>query len=164
MGIASMVIGIIALVVGFIPLCGTWAVIPAVIGLGLGIADVVVKTMRRDARGMGIAGLVLNTLAIAIIVSYFVFFIESAQQADWQLQQQWPQRIDGYDAGPSPFGPQPGPPGWPGQPDPLGQPQQPMQSMQPMQPMDTDQPLRPDTSSAEPQPVPVRPDPAPSPP
>jgi len=29
MGVASMIIGIISLFVGFFPICGTWAIIPA---------------------------------------------------------------------------------------------------------------------------------------
>jgi hypothetical protein len=166
MGVASMVIGIVSLAIGFFPLCGAWAVIPAVVGLGLGIADLIVKTMRKESRAKAIVGVVLNPAAILIIVGYFVM-------ADVQMQDQWPQPIDAWDAGPSPFGQQPGPPGWPGQPGQPGQPGgvpgqplQPMQPMQPMQPVDTAAPPEPDTSTAEPEPVPVRPPapPAPSPP
>ncbi|MBW2275895.1 MAG: DUF4190 domain-containing protein [Deltaproteobacteria bacterium] len=154
MGVASMVIGIVAVAIGFVPFCGAWAVIPAVVGLALGIVDLVLKTKRGGSRGMAIAGVVLNPIAIVTIISYFL-------AADMQMQQQWPQPIDGFDAGPSPIGPQLSPPGWPGQPDP---PAQPMQPMQPMQPIDTDQPQQPDTSAAEPVPVQVRPKPAPTPP
>ena len=33
MGVASMVIGIVALIIGFIPFCGTWALLPAVVAV-----------------------------------------------------------------------------------------------------------------------------------
>ena len=164
MGIASMVIGIVALITGFIPFCGTWAVAPAVVGLGLGIADLVLKSARKQPRGPAIAGVVLNPLAIAVTVGWYFLFIYGASQAEWQMQQ-WPQPVDAQDAGPSPFGPQPIPPGWPGQPAAQpGQPLQPMQPMQPMQPVDTAQPQPPDTSAVTPEPVPVLPKPAPTPP
>jgi len=153
MGVASMVIGIVSVVIGFVPFCGAWAVIPAVVGLALGIVDLVLKSRRGGSRGMAIAGIVLNPVAIITIVSYFL-------AADMHMQQQWPQPIDPWDAGPAPVAPQLGPPAWPGQPgQPAqpGQPLQPMEPMQPMQPVDTDRPAEPDTSAAEPVPVPVKP-------
>ena len=162
MGIASMVIGIVALVIGFVPFCGAWAVVPAVIGLGLGIADLVVKTRRGQHRGTAVAGMVLNPLAIVVIVLWYFLFVYGATQAmedaQWQMQQGWPQGLQG-------------PSGWPGQPLPSGpgqplppDPGQPMQPMQPMQPVDTDQPPQPDTAGVQPRPVPVLPQPGPSPP
>jgi hypothetical protein len=33
MGVASMVLGIVSAIVGFIPICGTVAILPAIIGL-----------------------------------------------------------------------------------------------------------------------------------
>jgi len=154
MGIASMVIGIVAVAVGFVPFCGAWAVIPAVVGLALGVVDLVLKTRRGGSRGMAIAGVVLNPIAIITIIGYFL-------AADLHMQDQWPQRIDGWDAGPPPPGTLLGPQGWPGGPGPSGQPLQPMQPMQPMQPVDTDSSDQPDAAAAPPQPVPLRAQPAP---
>ena len=57
MGVASLVIGIMSLLISFLPFCGTFAIIPACVGLGLGIADLVVKSKRDQGKGMAIAGL-----------------------------------------------------------------------------------------------------------
>jgi hypothetical protein len=157
MGVASMVIGIIAVVIGFIPFCGAWAVVPAIIGLGLGIADLVVKTRRGDSRGMAIAGVVLNPVAIVVIVGWYFLFVYGATQAmedaQWQLQQ-------GMQPGaqpPFPAQPSNAPPGWPQPSGSSSPPLQPMQPMEPMQPVDPGQPAPPDTAGVRPQPVPVQP-------
>ena len=83
MGIASMVIGIVAAVIGFIPLCGSIAIVPAIIGLILGIVDVALKASKEKksgekipGKGQGIAGIVLNACAVFIIVMY-VYIIAS---------------------------------------------------------------------------------------
>lgn len=68
MGIASMIIGIIAAVLGFIPFCNYFAAIPAGVGFILGIVDVVLKSKKGEPKGMGIAGIVLNAIAIALIL------------------------------------------------------------------------------------------------
>ncbi len=68
MGIAALVIGIIALVCGFIPLCGWFAFLPAIIGLILGILDVKNKSKAKQPKGMGMAGVVLNAVAILVIL------------------------------------------------------------------------------------------------
>ncbi len=81
MGTASMVLGIIALVFGFIPFCGTWAIAPAVIGLGLGIADLAVKTRRREPRGTAIAGVIMNPLAILVVLLWYLLFVVGATHA-----------------------------------------------------------------------------------
>jgi hypothetical protein len=155
MGVASMVIGIVSLAIGFFPFCGAWAIVPAVIGLGLGIADLVLKNRRKESRATAIAGLVLNPLAIAVILSYFLFAIQSAKDAELQLQQQWPRRIDDRDAGPGAFPgqPSPGPTGWPGRPGPPGQPGVPLQPMRPMLPIDAGLPAEADTDAVRPVPV-----------
>ena len=159
MGVASMVIGIVAVIFGFIPFCGAWAVAPAIVGLVLGIVDLVLKTKRGQPRGTAIAGVILNPLAIIIIISWFFFFDYASQQvwndANWQMQQQLQQGLS-PDAGPGFQPQQPVQPGMPGQPDPT---LQPLQPMQPMQPVDTAQPAQPlqPLAPSDPQPVPVRP-------
>jgi hypothetical protein len=155
MGIASMVIGIIAVVVGFIPLCGMWAVVPALIGLGLGIADLIVKGRQGLPRGTAIAGIILNPLAIIVIIAWYFLFVYGATQAmdeaSWQFQQQMQQQMQqGMQPGNVPTFPIQPPSGQPGQPDPQGQPMQPMQPMQPVQPA---------PPAVQPQPVPVQPAP-----
>lgn len=74
MGIASLVLGIISLIVSFIPCCGSLAIIPAIIALILGIVEVVKKGKAGEPKGKGIAGIVLSAIAIVIIVVWFVIF------------------------------------------------------------------------------------------
>ncbi len=68
MGIASLVIGIVSALLGFIPLCNYFAVIPALVGLVLGVVDIVLKGKKQLPKGMGIAGVALNGLAMIIIL------------------------------------------------------------------------------------------------
>ncbi|HUT78083.1 MAG TPA: DUF4190 domain-containing protein [Polyangia bacterium] len=120
MGIASMVLGIVSVIFGLVPFCGSWAVIPAVIGLTLGIVDLVVKSRNKAPRGTAIAGVILNPIAIIAVVLWTWLFVANVQPlpADaWQWQQS---------------------PAWQTAPGPLGQPLQPMQPMQPMQPVEPD--------------------------
>ena len=133
MGVASMIIGIISLVIGFVPMCGFWAAAPAVVGLILGIIDLVLKTKRKQPRGKAIVGVILNPLAIIVIVAWFVM-------AGYGVEMGAGQPISGYGQGW-----QPPPPGWqagpaqqaplPLQPAPQTLPLQPMQPMEPMQPV-----------------------------
>jgi len=132
MGVASMIIGIISLVIGFIPMCGFWAAAPAVVGLILGIVDLVLKSRRKQPRGKAIVGVILNPLAIIVIVAWYMLFVYGSEMAADQM-------ITGYGQGwqqPSP-GWQPGPTQTPLplQPDPQPVPLQPMQPMEPMQPV-----------------------------
>jgi len=68
MGIAALVIGIIAVVFGFIPFCGYFALLPAIVGLILGIIDVKNKSKAQQPKGKGMAGVVLNAVAIIVIL------------------------------------------------------------------------------------------------
>jgi hypothetical protein len=74
MGIASMIIGIVALVLALIPPLNLLVFLPALVGLGLGIADLAAKAKSGQPRGMAIAGVILNPLA-AIIIFLFYFLI-----------------------------------------------------------------------------------------
>jgi hypothetical protein len=78
MGVASMVIGIVSAVLGFIPLCGNIAFVPAIVGLVLGIVDVVKKSKNQLPKGQGIAGIVLCSVALVLIMFYNVILIASS--------------------------------------------------------------------------------------
>lgn len=82
MGIASMVIGILAAILAFIPLCGYIAFVPAVIGLILGIVDVSKKKKQEKPKGQGIAGIVLNAVAIGLIWLYTAALAGTALAVD----------------------------------------------------------------------------------
>lgn len=60
-----MVLGIVTVVISFIPACGVIAFWPAIVGFILSIVDVVQKSKKGQPKGMGIAGIVLNAVALA---------------------------------------------------------------------------------------------------
>jgi len=69
MGIAALILGILSILLSFIPGCGLIMVfLPALIGLILGIVDVVKKSKSGGKKGLGIAGIILNVLAIIISI------------------------------------------------------------------------------------------------
>lgn len=73
MGIAALVLGIIGLIISFIPFCNVIAFLPCLVGLALGIADIAVKSKRGQPKAMGIVGTALNGAALVIIVAMSVF-------------------------------------------------------------------------------------------
>jgi membrane protein DedA with SNARE-associated domain len=80
MGIASMVIGIVSLVLGFFPLCSWFAVIPASLGLILGAAEVGQKLNPGQKRRQGMTGIIFNAAAIVIILLYALFFATAVSE------------------------------------------------------------------------------------
>lgn len=94
MGIAALILGIISIIVGFVPLCGAIAYFPAIVGLVLGIVDIVLKSKKNESKGMGIAGTVLSAIALVIITLWiFVFGVaissdEFQNELENQIRQQ----------------------------------------------------------------------------
>lgn len=80
MGVAALVLGIISIIIGFIPFCGAIAFIPALVGLILGIVDIVKKNKEGKPKGMAIAGTVLTAIAIIIITFWLFVFGAAASQ------------------------------------------------------------------------------------
>lgn len=151
MGIASMVIGIVALMIGFVPFCGTWAIIPASAGIGLGIADVIVRSKRGQPKGMAIAGLILNPLAVIVIIIWWATALAAANQVassiNTDMSKQMMQVMQNMQNMP---GMQPPQDTQPSEPLPGSVPMQPMQPMQP----DPPQPPQPAQPAPEQQPSP----------
>lgn len=81
MGIAALVLGIISIIIAFIPLCGSIAFLPALIGLVLGIVDIVKKGKTGESKGMAIAGTVLSAIALVFII-FWVFVFSTAAITD----------------------------------------------------------------------------------
>ena len=73
MGIASFVIGLICLVLS--PFLSIFLVLPALLALILGIVDAVLKSKKKQPKGLAIAGIVLSTIAIAICIAVIVFAV-----------------------------------------------------------------------------------------
>lgn len=55
-------------------LYGVVVLVPALIGIILGIADIISKRKKKGNKGMAIAGLVLSIISIAVMVLWFVLF------------------------------------------------------------------------------------------
>ena len=77
MGIASLILGIVSIVVGFIPFCGIIALVPAIIGLILGIVETIRCSKKKEPNGKGIAGIVLSTLAVVFILFWVLVVANS---------------------------------------------------------------------------------------
>jgi len=78
MGIASLVLGIIAILVAWVPCIGWFALLPALIGLILGIVEIVQKNGAK-AKGdntaspvLGFVGTGLNALSIVMVIAITV--------------------------------------------------------------------------------------------
>ena len=78
MGLAALIIGIISVILGFIPVCGMIAIVPAIVGLILGIIDVSRKSKKQEPKGKGMAGIVLNAAAIIVILVWTLIFAAAA--------------------------------------------------------------------------------------
>lgn len=72
MGVAALVLGIVSVIIAIIPFCGSIAFIPAIIGLILGIVDTVQKSKKQEKKGLAVAGIVLNAIAIVFIAVYTI--------------------------------------------------------------------------------------------
>lgn len=74
MGIASLIIGIIVLLIALIPLFGGVVFTPAVIGLVLGIVYVSKQSKEKAPKGTGVAGIILCSLSLLLIIGYYILF------------------------------------------------------------------------------------------
>ena len=77
MGIASLILGILSLLICWIPCVNYFAFIPAIIGVILGIVDIVKKNKSGDKKGLAIAGLVLSIIAV-VVICIWTFVIGAA--------------------------------------------------------------------------------------
>lgn len=64
MGIAALVLGIVSIIVSFIPFCGLIGLLPALIGLILGIVDVVKKSKVENQKELELQELFLQQLQL----------------------------------------------------------------------------------------------------
>ncbi|MEG2645947.1 MAG: hypothetical protein RSA08_02830 [Clostridia bacterium] len=80
MGIAALVLGIICIILSFIPFLNIFFFAPAIAGLVLGIVDTIKNT---KSRSMGIAGIVLNAISIIMISLSFVTLLVFSSISSW---------------------------------------------------------------------------------
>jgi len=69
-------------VLAFIPLCGYIAFVPALVGLALGIVDIIQKSKKNESKVMGIVGVITNAVAIVIIIVWTLVFAVAGAAAD----------------------------------------------------------------------------------
>ena len=74
MGIASLVIGIWTVFLGFIPLLNYAVVIPALVGLFFGIVELRKLKGSPKGRGLSIAGTALNSIALLSVLIWTLIF------------------------------------------------------------------------------------------
>lgn len=77
LGIAGMILGILAIIVSFVPCFGWWAIVLAVVGVILSAISMSQAKKTGTPKGMAIAGLICSILAI-IIGTIWIFVIAKA--------------------------------------------------------------------------------------
>ena len=86
MGIASLVIGIVAIITCFIPLCGYFVLIPAVVGLVLGIIDYKLKKKAEKPYKMALTGFILNLIAVILSIIMGIVLASALNNASNELE------------------------------------------------------------------------------
>ena len=87
MTIAAFVLGIIALLLAFIPLIGTFAICPAILGFLLGIIGLLIKIKRKQPKAIGIVGVILCGLAIVVSKANFEVSDKAIKQLDHDIRE-----------------------------------------------------------------------------
>lgn len=75
MGVAAMVLGIIAILLACVPYCNYIGIILAIVGLILGIVDAVKKSKTGESKGMAVTGIVLSAITLVIAIAWIVLLI-----------------------------------------------------------------------------------------
>ncbi len=87
LAIASMVLGIIALLLSWVPIVNNVAAVLAVVGLGLGI-PALLRARRGTAGGQGLAitGLVTSVFALVLVVVTQIFYASVIDEVERSLE------------------------------------------------------------------------------
>lgn len=81
LGIAGFVLGLVALIISFIPCLGTWALIPGVVGLILSAIALSMATKGNGAKGLIIAALIVSIIGTGIAAYQWYFWNKVATEA-----------------------------------------------------------------------------------
>lgn len=81
MGVASLVMGILALVVCWIPCFGAWALLFAILGIIFGAVGIVKAKKTNKGKGQSIAGLVCSIIATVVVVIWIFVIAAAANEA-----------------------------------------------------------------------------------
>jgi hypothetical protein len=80
LGIAGLVLGILAAILSFVPCLGMYAIFPGIIGLVLSIISIVQANKAGAAKGMAIAGLVCSIVGSSIAVWQYMKIKDGLEQ------------------------------------------------------------------------------------
>jgi hypothetical protein len=83
LGLAALVLGIIAFVISFIPCIGILAIIPGIVAIILSIVAFSQANKENAAKGLIIAALVISILGTAIAIIWSVFIASNLQKGSW---------------------------------------------------------------------------------
>lgn len=78
LGIAGLILGIIALIIAFIPCIGVLAVVPGGVALVLSIVGMTQANRGDGSKGLVVAALVISVLSVVVAIAWGVFFAGSA--------------------------------------------------------------------------------------
>lgn len=94
MAVASLVLGIISILIAWIPFCNYIVAIPAIVGLILGIVALVKANKDGGKKGMSIAGIVTSVIAIAFIVYYTFAAVMFGEKFVTEFEKQMQQELE----------------------------------------------------------------------
>lgn len=85
-GIAGLVLGIIALVISFIPCLGMWAIVPGIIAIVLSALGMSQATKANASKGLLIAALVISIVGTAIAGWQFIVLRTAADKIEQNVE------------------------------------------------------------------------------
>jgi hypothetical protein len=69
LGVAALVVGVLALIGSWIPLLNIVSFVFAIISIGLGVGGIIVGVVKKRSKGMAIAGIILGVITIIIFAT-----------------------------------------------------------------------------------------------
>lgn len=78
MGIAALVLGIVSIIFAFIPCTSWFGIITAIVGLVLGIIDIVKKNKSGEKKGTSVAGTICAGVALIIAFAWYFLVVAAA--------------------------------------------------------------------------------------
>lgn len=90
LGLAGLILGIIALVLFWIPLLNYVSLILALVGLGLSIASLVIVRRRASAQGLSVAAVIVSAVALVAAILATVFWSSLFNSVDEVIEDPLP--------------------------------------------------------------------------
>jgi len=87
LGIAGLILGIVAAIISFIPCLGTFALIPGIIGIILSAISMVQANKAGAAKGMAIAGLICSIVGCCLAGYQMVLLKKAGSEINKGLQE-----------------------------------------------------------------------------